>query len=810
MPDLQGTVHWLARRRRAVITVTVLVAAACLALATRLGLERDILALLPRNDPVVSDYVGALEHLRRLDQILIDVSTPGEMWSARTTSVADDIAEGLALSPHVAAVTHRLDLEALASAHRLLRSRRASLFSPVLAEATALLIREGSVEDRLDRVRRQMTELPDPVAVELFRLDPLGLDGPLMSLLPPPPGVAGGARIVDGRLWSSDGEHLLMLAEPSSTDLDGDSAVAVNRAVAEVVDQATARSQGATRASHLSRYRAAAENERIIRADVTRTLWVSVLGISALLLIAFRRWRLVPLLLLPPLFGGVVAVAALAGTFGRVSPVVVGCGSILLGISIDYAIHLVFRLEHTSADDLHGRARAVADTARPMLLAAGTTAAAFLTMLLSSLPGHRQLGIFAAAAVIAAATFTLLVLHLFPSRDSGRTEVGASWLTRVGTTGLGRWWALALVAVASVVTLPGLSLLRIETDLDRFNAMGEAARADFDDIQTTWGSPLGRTSLVVRGASADEALSRAGALAQALQEEQTAGRVIDFQSAVGLLPDERTQEENRQRWLEFWSPDRVAAVRASTERAMRERGFQPAAVADSWAALGNAGPPLEPGDLEAGPLGRLLEDWLVAGAGGETWVMMRSTFAPETEFEEMAGRLKQVVPDLLVADGRQAMARISTIVYRELKRMSLLAFVIVLAVLLPASRSWRTPLLVVAILLTTFFWSLGALGLAGIPISMMNCMLAIFVFGLTVDYAVFLIHARSLPSAEAGLTSSAVVLSSLTTLIGFGALLLADHPSLASIGATTVIGVACGLVAAFALVSVFSPPRSHG
>jgi predicted RND superfamily exporter protein len=61
--------------------------------------------------------------------------------------------------------------------------------------------------------------------------------------------------------------------------------------------------------------------------------------------------------------------------------------------------------------------------------------------------------------------------------------------------------------------------------------------------------------------------------------------------------------------------------------------------------------------------------------------------------------------------------------------------------------------------------------------------------GLGVDYGIFMVYRlyRDLdPSAE-----KAVLVSALTTLSGFGVLVLARHPALHSIGLTILLGV-CG------------------
>ena len=86
----------------------------------------------------------------------------------------------------------------------------------------------------------------------------------------------------------------------------------------------------------------------------------------------------------------------------------------------------------------------------------------------------------------------------------------------------------------------------------------------------------------------------------------------------------------------------------------------------------------------------------------------------------------------------------------------------------------------------------GLLGWMNISITLANAAFVVFLFGLAIDYGIFMVEAR-LRHAATGEdvveeSDGAVLLCALTTCVGFGALLLATHPVLYSIGATALIG----------------------
>ncbi len=100
--------------------------------------------------------------------------------------------------------------------------------------------------------------------------------------------------------------------------------------------------------------------------------------------------------------------------------------------------------------------------------------------------------------------------------------------------------------------------------------------------------------------------------------------------------------------------------------------------------------------------------------------------------------------------------------------------------------------------------TLGLLGLLGVPINLISSLFVAFVFGCGVDYSVFLL-ANALgryrgTGSHTEATCGSVMLSALTTLCGFVAMMLSRYPTLFSIGVTGAVGMSSSLAFAFLLV----------
>jgi predicted RND superfamily exporter protein len=147
------------------------------------------------------------------------------------------------------------------------------------------------------------------------------------------------------------------------------------------------------------------ELERRFLPQFLKGLIIGTVIVVALVVAAFRNWRLSLFALLPTAVGLIWAAGALAiggveldlfAVFGVVS---------FVGIGVDYGIHLVHRYQERG-----DAARATAELAPVILIAAAITLLGYGTLVTSSYPPLRSIGLVSVASVIALAVAALLVL----------------------------------------------------------------------------------------------------------------------------------------------------------------------------------------------------------------------------------------------------------------------------------------------------------------------------------------------------------------------------------------------------------------
>jgi predicted RND superfamily exporter protein len=151
---------------------------------------------------------------------------------------------------------------------------------------------------------------------------------------------------------------------------------------------------------------------------------LALIATAALLLLDFRAVPAAAAALFPvvPAVGAMVLVSVATGidfSFLALFAVVM-----LVGIGVDYGVHIVHRCRASAGD-----ANTLAATGRAVLLAAATTVGGFGSLVFSSFPGLRAVGLFVATGVVVAA---LAALTATPGLVRGSRRADVEWPPKGG------------------------------------------------------------------------------------------------------------------------------------------------------------------------------------------------------------------------------------------------------------------------------------------------------------------------------------------------------------------------------------------
>jgi len=151
--------------------------------------------------------------------------------------------------------------------------------------------------------------------------------------------------------------------------------------------------------------RASFDNEQQIKKDINLTAPLSIVFILILCISVYQRKRYGFLAFLPTIVG-IILTLGLFSLFTSLSFIMLGFGAALLGITIDYAVHVLFHFDHYHQT----KHQTVAFLYRPILASAVTTATAFGVLIVAGIPGLSQLGMVTAIGILFVALLALVFL----------------------------------------------------------------------------------------------------------------------------------------------------------------------------------------------------------------------------------------------------------------------------------------------------------------------------------------------------------------------------------------------------------------
>ena len=809
MSDYFIRLHLFLSRYR--LSVCVVAIAACTAaglLAASLQMDEDIMRMLPQSDPVVRSHFHAFKKLRQTDRLIVDIGI-SEANDAILFEAADRMFAALQRNPELQELTYRFELRDFPGSLRLLHNHLPSLLgSPEAYETLAQSILPEAMVARLAWLRQALAQPQGFVVTDVARVDPLGLGTSVMKRLQSVHGGVGDTRIVDGRIVNHDGCHVLITAMPrfSSANIER-SGVMIEALLADARAVERAFPAHKIHVAIGGGHRIGLDNSRLVRRDPGRAVSIAAIAMVLLSFLAYRRRWLALITLVPTLVGASIAGATLFFIGQTISGIAVGCGTILLGITVDYAIHVLYHIDNAAHMERRSIATTVLHIAPPIGFGALTTVGAFLVMLLSPVETHRQVGLFAVVGVTSAALASLFLLPVLVPL-SRHHEARPLIMTRVFERFFAwraRHLALPVVAIVllSIPCAIGITRLRFEGDIAKLNGVTPSMALDQDILWDAWGDAASMTTVVVAAPAMQDALEMNDRVAASLTALQDKGAIVSYSSIAPMCPSARTQNRNVTQWKRFWTPAKKQALLSDIQRIAPEAGFRADSIARTLEVIDAQPDILTPEALRPTMLGQMMAQQ-IHSAQDDTAITTLVKLPSPAHYAAVANRIKDAVPGAVLLNRVAFSQHIARLSKRGLARFALMVTIADALILLLLLRHPKWVLIVLLPIGVGLLWTFGMMGLLGLPINIINFVFVIFVIGVGIDYSLFLVTAtpelrRGRPERLAT-TSGSITVCALTTICGFGVLAIARHPALHSIGVTAFMGMTFSLVSTILIV----------
>ncbi|TNC00516.1 hypothetical protein FHG55_01455 [Pseudomonas jessenii] len=508
--------------------------------------------------------------------------------------------------------------------------------------------------------------------------------------------------------------------------------------------------------------------------------WVgggATLGILLLLLLAFRRWRVL-LAFVPVLVGMLFGAVACVALFGHMHVMTLVLGSSLIGVAVDYPLHYLSKSWSLKPWRSWPALRL---TLSGLTLSLITSAIGYLALAWTPFPALTQIAVFSAAGLLGA---YLSAVCLLPALLNNVELQPAQWplrlaerLVQLRENLLEHVRTPVLLALLIAFCAGGLVQLQSKNDIRQWVGAPQRLTDEAQTIARITGYQPTSQFFLVRGANQQQLLERQAALSERLQQLVNLDKLQGYLALDQLLSPSSQQQQVREalsKLPQYWQP-------------LLELGVPLAALQTELQQLQNL--PAEDIDAAlAGPLGEPYRTlWLgptadgvaamtsLQGLNNPSLLRVQALDLPGVMLVDRLGELNNVF----------AATQISA---AELKLASCVLIVLVLIVPFGFGGALR----IVALPLLAALCSLASLGWLGQPLTLFSLFGLLLVTAISVDYAILM--REQVGGAAVSLLGT--LLAALTTWLSFGLLAVSSTPAVSNFGLAVSLGLAFSFILA--------------
>ncbi|MAZ27150.1 MAG: hypothetical protein CL868_08760 [Cytophagaceae bacterium] len=598
-------------------------------------------------------------------------------------------------------------------------------------------------------------------------------------------------KLVDGFLVTKNDKNLLLFISPKFPTSETGKNKIFSDYLYQLKTELDTKFEGQASISYFGGMLISVANADQIQSDIKYTVTIA-LAVLLLIFILFYRKLLVPLILfIPTLFAGLLAIVILGFVRESISAISLGIGSVLLGITLDYALHILTHLRNNAS------VKAMFEhVTKPLLMSSLTTALAFFCLLFLDSPALQDLGLFAGLSVLVASIFALIFIPL-AYRGGLKPAKKQTLLDRISAYQFHKnkilIAGLALLVLVSVFTF---NKVKFEKDLSALNFMPEdIASAEKNLEQIT---QMGDKSVYIAsyGTTEEEALKANDLVKTKLEKLQANQKILSYNSIAALVPSAEKQKEKINAWNTFWTDEKIQNTEQNLEVYGTTIGFRRKDFDAFNALLAKDFKPLQLDDYST--LETLPVKDFVSQKNGLT--IITTLVKTKEENAKLLASTFGASQNILVVDRENLNETFLSSLTSDFNKLILYSLIAVVLILLLSYRNIFVTLVTLIPIGITWFLTLGIMGIFDLHFNVFNIIITTFIFGLGIDYAIFMTNGlllKNKQNTELTTYKSSILLSMLTTILGIGVLAFAKHPALQSISLISVIGIFSAVLVVF-------------
>ncbi|MDX9786181.1 MAG: MMPL family transporter [Desulfobacterales bacterium] len=788
---------------RVLLSFNVLLLAAVLVTGL-LKFERDIFKLLPADNPTFQVLVHAMKRSTAQDRLflLVTLRVEGKTLIDSAKRLTDALRKMTVDNvPAFEKITYQ-KAEAVGSEEfktiydRFLEDPKIFLTEEDQEKFSHLITSEEALEREL---QKSLAIIAMPGAADLARMaamDPFNFRQFILEKLQR---LHQGFVFAAGpNLLSADGRALLIIATPAKALMEPDAARRLLAQVERIRSAVPELEIGMT-----GGYAIAAQEEALVRGDIAGCLIGSMIGITVFLIIVYRNFFVLSFFMIPLVAGIQLAMGVMAVLCDAIHMLAMAFAAVIIGLGIDFAIHIYDRYisERQKGQTIEAALeRTVFQTGGAVLVGGLTTLAVFLVITFGDTPILFQIGWL----VVLGLFFCMLnMLWALPAWLVWIERYTVKWLHtpahRLGMESLGRWvnghakTALLLTGVLFAAALPGLRYLAFEQDPMALKPQKLEAVTVQEAMLRAFGQGDESVLVAWKADDGNDYWEKCRILDRTVAALQATGAVSSWVS-LGRLAS-----------ASFSPPPNVNLQRMTA--LLKQYGFSPDSVHHLSAFLEKRFksdhrlvPPRMENPLDAYP--DIYHPFYFQAEDQLQGIAVAHVADPKA-VTVLKDHLSTLSFDVIVVNPRSALGELVSAGRQRLFFSIGLAGVLIIGIIWIYFRKGSTVLLVLVPVFLGLLTTAGIMGWTGTHLNFFNFIVLPLLLGIGIDDGVHIVgRYRESRKVETTLATSgrSVLVTTITTIGGFGSLYLADYHILESMGLFAAVGVTvCFLFSALTL-----------
>jgi len=761
--------------------------------ASQIKFEEDITKLIPTNDKADAT-AKVLKQLNFADKTTV-------IFKLEKNGSADDLKEMAAqfsdsvsksCKPYITGIQGKIDEENIQETIDFVYNNLPLFLDDKDYAAIQNKLQKDSIAATVQGNYKSIISPSGFITKDFILQDPLGISFIALKKLQQL-NIGDDFTLDNGFVMTKDKKKLLLFITSDISSSETEKNTLFAEKLKSIQENLNTKFKGKTSVTYFGSALIAVANANQIKSDIVLTTTIAMVTLMLILILFYRKIFIPLIIFLPTVFGALFAVAFLYFVKEQISAISLGIGSILLGITIDYSLHILTHYKHNS--DIKTLYK---DITMPVIMSSSTTAVAFLCLLFVKSDALNDLGIFAAVIVMASAIFSLLIVpHLYKPKENN-FEHKKNVIDKLAHFSFhNNKYLIGFCVLITIICCFTYNDVGFNNDLSQLNFVPKDIKAAEKQLEESTSLTSKTIYVAAYGKSMEEVLQNNSQLFADLAKEKQQNKILNFSSVGGIVLSQKEQQQKIEKWNSFWTSDKKQILQSGLIAEGSKLGFKPTTYSMFFDHL----------DFDFKPIST--EDYLKIQA------LQLKEFVTEKNGFYTISTLVKVTPEqrdkfvksasaknnLIAIDRQQMNETFFSTLKTDFNSLVNYSFIAVILILFFFFR--RIELVIVSCIpiALTGIVTAGIMGIFGIQMNIFSMIVCTLIFGHGVDFSIFMTSAlqKEYTSGknEIAIYRTSIILAVITTILGIGAMIFAKHPALRSISSVSLIGVFAALIITF-------------